>query len=123
MRFYTLVNMADKVMKYKYIVKNVAAAGNVVNFMPKPLFGDNGSGMHFHQTLWKEGQPLFGDERLRGAYREARYYIGGLLTHARTLRPSPLRPPTATAVSCRVLRPRWTWPTPSGTAPPAYVFR
>jgi glutamine synthetase len=84
MRFDTLVNMADKVMKYKYIVKNVCARnGFVANFMPKPLFGDNGSGMHTHQSLWKEDQPLFYDPNGYALLSEtARHYIGGLLKHA-----------------------------------------
>jgi glutamine synthetase len=84
MRFSTLVEMADKVLKYKYVTKNVAAQnGYVVTFMPKPLFGDNGSGMHTHQSLWKSGSNLFYD---RDGYAllstMARHYIGGLLKHA-----------------------------------------
>ena len=64
MRFDTLSSMADKLMLYKYVVKNVArAAGKTVTFMPKPLFQDNGSGMHVHQSLWKGGEPLFFDEK------------------------------------------------------------
>ncbi|HET7079923.1 MAG TPA: type I glutamate--ammonia ligase [Chloroflexia bacterium] len=87
MRFDTLVNMADKVMKYKYIVKNVCAqAGYVASFMPKPLFGDNGSGMHVHQSLWNLEQPLFADrEGYAGLSETARWYIGGLLKHAPAL--------------------------------------
>jgi glutamine synthetase len=75
--------MADKVMLYKYIVKNVAlAAGKTVTFMPKPIFQDNGSGMHVHQSLWKGGQPLFFDETgYAGLSDMARWYIGGLLKH------------------------------------------
>src|SRR2546428_1270915 len=84
MRFSTLVEMADKVLKYKYVTKNVAAQnGYVVTFMPKPLFGDNGSGMHTHQSLWKNGSNTFydkdGDMLLSST---ARHYIGGLLKHA-----------------------------------------
>lgn len=83
MRFDSLLNMADKLMTYKYIVKNVALRhGKSVTFMPKPLFGDNGSGMHTHQSLWKGGKPLFYDSK---GYAECSqmmlYYIGGLLTH------------------------------------------
>ena len=78
--------MADQVMRYKYIVKNVArAAGKTATFMPKPLFGDNGSGMHTHQSLWKEGKPLFADDGYAGLSQLARYYIGGLLKHAPAL--------------------------------------
>ena len=87
MRFDTLSSMADKLMLYKYVVKNVArAAGKTVTFMPKPLFQDNGSGMHVHQSLWKGGEPLFFDEKgYAGLSDIARWYIGGLLTHAPSL--------------------------------------
>src|SRR5881628_308091 len=84
MRYSTLVEMADRVLKYKYIIKNVAAKnGYVVTLMPKPLFGDNGSGMHTHQSLWKDGKNLFFE---KGGYANlsqmAKWYIGGLLKHA-----------------------------------------
>jgi glutamine synthetase len=84
MRFDKLLRMADKLMLYKYVVKNVAwAAGKSVTFMPKPIFQDNGSGMHTHQSLWKGGEPLFYDEQgYAGLSDMARWYIGGLLTHA-----------------------------------------
>jgi len=84
MRFDTLLRMADKVMLYKYVVKNVAwANGRTATFMPKPLFQDNGSGMHTHQSLWKGGEPLFFDETgYAGLSDMARWYIGGLLRHA-----------------------------------------
>jgi len=84
MRFGTLADMADKVMLYKYIVKNVAReAGKTATFMPKPIFQDNGSGMHCHQSLWANGEPLFFDEAgYAGLSDMARWYIGGLLTHA-----------------------------------------
>ncbi|HEX6380231.1 MAG TPA: type I glutamate--ammonia ligase, partial [Acidimicrobiia bacterium] len=83
MRFDSMLKMADQVMLYKYIVKNVAlAAGKTVTFMPKPIFQDNGSGMHVHQSLWKGGQPLFFDETgYAGLSDMARWYIGGLLKH------------------------------------------
>jgi len=76
--------MADKLMLYKYVVKNVAwAAGKSATFMPKPIFQDNGSGMHCHQSLWKGGEPLFFSETgYAGLSDMARWYIGGLLTHA-----------------------------------------
>jgi glutamine synthetase len=87
MRFDTLLMMADKLQKYKYIIKNTAFQnGYTVTFMPKPLFQDNGSGMHVHQSLWKSGQPLFYDERGYGSLSEMGvYYIGGLLKHAPAL--------------------------------------
>jgi glutamine synthetase len=86
-RFDSLVNSADKVQIFKYVVKNVAwVNGKTATFMPKPLFGDNGSGMHCHQSLWKDGDPLFYDERGYGGLSDlARWYIGGLLTHAPSL--------------------------------------
>ena len=72
---------------FKYIIKNVAwRNGKTATFMPKPLFGDNGSGMHCHQSLWKDGEPLFYDEiGYAGLSDIARYYIGGLLHHAPSL--------------------------------------
>ncbi len=84
MRFDSLARMADKLMLYKYVVKNVArAAGYSVTFMPKPIFMDNGSGMHVHQSLWKGGEPTFFDEKgYAGLSDNARWYIGGLLKHA-----------------------------------------
>ncbi len=86
-RFGSLLHMADNLMTFKYVVKNVArAAGKTVTFMPKPLFGDNGSGMHCHQSLWKAGEPLFYDEvGYAGLSDLGRYYIGGLLRHAPSL--------------------------------------
>jgi glutamine synthetase len=79
--------MADKLMKYKYIVKQTAyQAGYTATFMPKPIFGDNGSGMHVHQSIWKNGEPTFYDEMGYAALSEtARFYIGGLLKHAPAL--------------------------------------
>jgi glutamine synthetase len=86
-KFDTLLHAGDKLMLFKYIIKNVAwAAGKTATFMPKPLFGDNGSGMHCHQSLWKDGSPLFYDELgYAGLSDTARYYIGGLLKHAPSL--------------------------------------
>jgi glutamine synthetase len=87
MRFSTLVRMADQVMMYKYIVKNVCRAhGYTATFMPKPLFGDNGSGMHVHQSLWNHGSNLFYSPDGYGLLSEAaRFYIGGLIAHAPAL--------------------------------------
>jgi len=86
-RFDTLLKSADKVQLFKYVVKNVAwRAGKTATFMPKPLFGDNGSGMHCHQSLWKGGDPLFYDELGYGGLSDmARWYVGGLLHHAPSL--------------------------------------
>jgi glutamine synthetase len=86
MRFSPLVNMADKLMMFKYIVKNVAYAhGKTATFMPKPVFDDNGSGMHTHQSIWKDGKPLFAGNEYAGLSEMALHYIGGLLKHARAL--------------------------------------
>jgi glutamine synthetase len=86
-RFNTLLQSGDDIMKFKYVIKNVAwEVGKTATFMPKPIFGDNGSGMHTHQSLWKDGEPLFYDERGYGGLSDiARWYIGGLLKHAPSL--------------------------------------
>ncbi len=85
-KFDTLVKSADNMMLYKYIVRNVAYQyGKTVTFMPKPLFGDNGSGMHTHQSLWTGGKPLFAGDNYAGLSQLALSYIGGLLRHARAL--------------------------------------
>lgn len=85
-KFDTLVKSGDNMVLYKYIVRNVAYQyGKTVTFMPKPLFQDNGSGMHVHQSLWKGGQPLFAGDGYAGLSETALYYIGGLLKHARAL--------------------------------------
>ena len=86
-RFDTLLAAADDVMKFKYIIRNTAwQAGKTATFMPKPIFGDNGSGMHVHQSIWSGGEPLFYDEAgYAGLSDMARYYIGGILRHAPSL--------------------------------------
>jgi len=86
-KFDTLQRAGDQMMLFKYIVKNTAwQAGKTVTFMPKPLFGDNGSGMHTHQSLWQNGKPLFHSETgYAGLSDIARFYIGGLLHHAPSL--------------------------------------
>ncbi len=86
-RFNSMLAAADETMKFKYVIKNTAwAAGKAATFMPKPIFGDNGSGMHVHQSLWADGVPLFFDENGYGQLSDmARYYIGGLLHHAPSL--------------------------------------
>ncbi len=86
-RFNTLLHSGDDMMKFKYVIKNSAwAHGKTATFMPKPLFGDNGSGMHTHQSLWKNGEPLFYDENGYGGLSDiARWYIGGLLAHGPSL--------------------------------------
>jgi glutamine synthetase len=85
-RFDSLLRMADKLMLFKYIIKNVAKKyGKTATFMPKPLFGDNGSGMHTHQSIWKNEKPLFAGNGYAGMSEIALYYIGGILKHGRAL--------------------------------------
>ncbi|MBM4361461.1 MAG: type I glutamate--ammonia ligase [Deltaproteobacteria bacterium] len=82
----SLVRMADKLTWFKYAVKNVAARhGKTATFMPKPVFGDNGNGMHCHQSLWKDGRPLFAGDGYAGMSELALHYMGGILKHARAL--------------------------------------
>jgi glutamine synthetase len=86
MRFQPLVEMADQLMWFKYIVKNVARKnGKTATFMPKPIFGDNGSGMHCHQSLWKGEKPLFAGSSYAGLSETALFYIGGILKHAKSI--------------------------------------
>jgi len=86
LKFDSLIRSADNMMLYKYIVRNVANQyGKTVTFMPKPLFQDNGSGMHTHQSIWKGGKPLFAGDLYAGLSQLALWYIGGLLKHARAL--------------------------------------
>ena len=86
MRFSALTRMADSLMWYKYIIKNVARKrGKTVTLMPKPIFGDNGTGMHTHQSLWRGGQPLFAGNGYAGLSDMALWYIGGILKHAAAL--------------------------------------
>ncbi|MEH2246796.1 type I glutamate--ammonia ligase [Nostoc sp.] len=85
-KFGKLIEAADWLMTYKYVIKNVAKKhGKTVTFMPKPIFGDNGSGMHCHQSIWKDGKPLFAGDKYAGLSDMALYYIGGLLKHAPAL--------------------------------------
>ena len=118
-RYSPLVKMADHCMMYKYIVKNMARDfGMVATFMPKPLFGDNGSGMHTHQSLWKNGKNLFFDAKGYGMISEtAKYYIGGLLKHANAL--MAFCAPSTNSYKRLVpgTRPRSTSCTRSGTVP------
>lgn len=86
MQFNTLLEMADQLCWYKYVLKNVAYKhGYSVTFMPKPLFGDNGSGMHVHASIWKDGKPLFAGDKYAGLSEMGLYAIGGILKHARAI--------------------------------------
>jgi glutamine synthetase len=86
MRFAPLLEMSDQLMLYKYVTKNIAKKhGRSVTFMPKPIFDDNGSGMHVHQSLWKDGEPLFAGNDYAGVSPMCLNYIGGVLQHARAI--------------------------------------
>src|SRR5579862_224197 len=86
LKYDSLVRSADKMLLYKYIVKNVANRnGKTVTFMPKPIFGDNGNGMHTHQSLWKGGEPLFAGDGYAGMSQMALWYVGGLIKHGPAL--------------------------------------
>jgi len=86
MKFSSLVSCADALMLYKYIVKNAARkAGKTATFMPKPIWNDNGSGMHVHQSIWKDGEPLFAGDGYAGFSEMGLHYIGGILKHSRAL--------------------------------------
>jgi glutamine synthetase len=86
MRFKPLLQMSDQLMWFKYVLKNVAhKAGHTVTFMPKPLYGDNGTGMHTHVSIWKEGKPLFAGDKYAGVSQEALWAMGGILKHCKAL--------------------------------------
>ena len=86
LKFSTLTTMADRLQLYKYVIHNVAASyGKTATFMPKPMFADNGSGMHVHQSIWSGGKPLFAGDQYAGLSETCLYYIGGIIKHARAL--------------------------------------
>lgn len=86
MRFKPLLEMGDQLVWFKYILKNVAYQnGHTVTFMPKPMFGDNGSGMHTHASIWKDGKPLFAGNLYAGLSQEAMWAIGGIIRHSKAL--------------------------------------
>ncbi|MFC3705883.1 type I glutamate--ammonia ligase [Devosia honganensis] len=85
-RFKPMIKSADDVLIYKYVVQQVANAyGKTATFMPKPVYGDNGSGMHCHQSIWKDGKPLFAGDQYAGLSMECLYYIGGVIRHAKAI--------------------------------------
>ncbi len=86
LKFDTMIVMADRLQMYKYVIHNVAAAyGKTATFMAKPMFGDNGSGMHVHQSIWGKGQPLFAGDKYAGLSQMCLWYIGGIIKHAKAI--------------------------------------
>jgi glutamine synthetase len=86
LKFSDLLTMADRLQLYKYVIHNVAAAyGKTATFMAKPMFGDNGSGMHVHQSIWNKGKPLFAGDKYAGLSQTCLYYIGGVIRHAKAI--------------------------------------
>ena len=86
LKFDTMVTMADRMQLYKYVIHNVAHAyGKTATFMAKPMFGDNGSGMHVHQSIWQDGKPLFAGDKYAGLSQECLWYIGGIIKHAKAI--------------------------------------
>jgi len=86
LKFSDLLTMADRLQLYKYVIHNVAAAyGKTATFMAKPMFGDNGSGMHVHQSIWAKGKPLFAGDKYAGLSQTCLYYIGGIIKHAKAI--------------------------------------
>jgi len=86
MKFATLLTMGDRMQLYKYIVHNVAHAhGKTATFMPNPSHNDNGTGMHVHQSIWKDGKPLFAGDEYAGLSKSCLYYIGGIIKHAKAI--------------------------------------
>jgi glutamine synthetase len=85
-RFQPMIKSADDVLIYKYVIQQVANAyGKTATFMPKPVYGDNGSGMHCHQSIWKDGKPLFAGDQYAGLSMDCLYYIGGVIKHAKAI--------------------------------------
>jgi glutamine synthetase len=86
LKFAELITMADRMQLYKYVIHNVAHAyGKTATFMPKPMFADNGSGMHVHQSIWKDGKPMFAGDKYAGLSDTCLYYIGGIIKHAKAI--------------------------------------
>jgi glutamine synthetase len=86
LKFAELITMADRMQLYKYVIHNVAHAyGKTATFMPKPMFADNGSGMHVHQSIWKDGKPLFAGDKYAGLSDMCLWYIGGIIKHAKAI--------------------------------------
>lgn len=106
-RFNTMTKKADEIQIYKYVVPDVAHRfGKTATFMPKPMFGDNDSGMHCHMSLSKNGVNLFAGDKYAGLSEQALYYIGGVIKHAKAINAWQTRPPTLTSVWSRATKHR-----------------
>ena len=114
--FDKLSTNADKMQIYKYAVHQVAHAyGKTATFMPKPVYGDNGTGMHVHQSIWKDGKPTFAGNEYAGLSENCLYYIGGIIKHAKSLNAFTTRQPTRSSVWFQALKHRFCWLTPPVT--------
>src|SRR5438128_10953029 len=123
-RFAPLKRMADSMQYYKYIIRNVAKRHNkTVTFMPKPLFADNGSGMHTHISLWKDEKPLFAGNGYAGLSDIALFFIGGILKHAPALTCLTNQPPNTKNGPCPGFEPPAILPTSPGNRSPAIRFQ
>ncbi len=125
LKFSDMLTMADRLQLYKYVVHNVAHAyGKTATFMAKPMYGDNGSGMHVHQSIWKGGKPLFAGDKYAGLSDMCLWYIGGIIKHAKAINAFANSTTNSLQAPGPGLRSaRSSWPIRPATVPPRSVFR